>query len=77
MTQAEANRYLPPSAQISRQKEWHDRWRIKAPYLTEKSKVFKLGDLDDERKALLFCLRLVWSAYTSQFDETCPFDLGS
>ena len=76
ISQKDAKQYLPPSCNISKQEEWHMRWRISAPYLVERSKVFERGNSAEDMKALKWCLSLAWSEYTSISGKVCPWILS-
>ena len=76
-TQAEANKFVPPSASISKEQAWHTRWKLRAPYLGEKSKSYTAGDEDSDNAALMHLLRLGWAAWANASGEDCPLDLGA
>ena len=75
MSRQVAASYVPPQAKLSKQTEWHTRWRISAPYLSEKGKAYDANTVGAEVKALLFCLRLAWSRWTHLSGQECPWGL--
>ena len=76
MQQSMAKTYLPPDAQISKQKEWHQRWRVKATYMTERSYVFDRFDDVADHKALKEVLSWVWAEYVALTGHACPWSFA-
>ena len=77
MTQAEAKEYLPEGWFISRETQWHNRWKV----------LFKFGGKcgytrsvqvqkgDNDNPALKEALVHAWSVHTQLTGEPCPWKL--
>ena len=79
-TQPQAKIFLPPNAKISNETVIHCRWRVTAPYLGERHKMYIRGDTQSDHEGLRSALLLVWAAYTRTTEgERCPWlldDIG-
>ena len=67
---------LPPGSKISEESVHDTRFKIYADYFPTRSKVFSAGDIQSERSAALFLLRLVWTKWCKISEENCPYDLS-
>ena len=75
ITKEMAERYCPPGAKISLQREWHSRWRVSAPYRKKTSKVFEKDDPEDELASLTAVLRPIWAKHCEMSGSSCPWIL--
>ena len=68
--------YCPPECKISKETQWHARWKISGPFLLEKRVGFVRGDGAGDNAAVIRCLRMAWVAYKAAGGIDCPFDLS-
>jgi hypothetical protein len=72
---AEALEFAPPLAKMTKDSIRENRWRIRAPYMNERSKSFGRGSGLSDWAAMTFLLRLAWRRYTEVYGVECPFQL--
>ena len=74
-SQRATKRVLPPGAQVSKSKEWDNRWRIQSLCLGIRTRSFRADEPGADNKAFLYLLRLAWAAHTKAHGEECPWQL--
>lgn len=75
LTQAQAKQYVPPGSYLSKEKEWHHRWKVSAPFLKPpKCKIFDPELEGADSNALKYVLTSAWQVYMKLFGGDCPFD---
>ncbi|CAE7236830.1 unnamed protein product [Symbiodinium sp. CCMP2456] len=69
-----ARKWAPPQCTLTKEMNWHTRWRVEAPYLGGiKSKSFKKDGPIKDWDALVWVLTLAWRGYTETSGESCPW----
>ena len=75
LSQVEAAALAPPGCSVSKEAQWHHRWRIKAKYVTGKTSFgFKHNVEGADNDALKQAMRVAWAEWCKTSGSTCPFD---
>lgn len=73
-TANEARMWAPPGSRVTKERRWHNRWRIEAEVLGGiRSKSWGEATGLTDYEAMAWVLRLAWSAHTRQTGEQCPW----
>ena len=76
-TQAEAKVYLPESALLSKEREWHHRWKVTFKHACARHppKSLTFNSPEDDNRALKDILIFAWSVHSRITGEECPWVL--
>ncbi|CAE7531763.1 unnamed protein product [Symbiodinium sp. CCMP2592] len=77
MSQPEAKRLLPPECTISKEREWHHRWKLKWAASPALNLNVQFSSAAECNEALKHVLVYAWSIHKQRTGEDCPWQFDS